>query len=137
MPGESKTSKRRLAARDRWLAALELRKKGWTFERIAEELGYAGRQAAFKAVMDALKEAHREPADEMRSLEAARLDDLMESLWEDIGPEDVAVVDRILRIMERRARLLGLDMPSESKVDHTIKGPLIIREGKSKEESDE
>jgi len=35
MSGESKTSQRRLKARDRWEAALELRKKGLTFEAIA------------------------------------------------------------------------------------------------------
>jgi len=35
MPGESKTSKRRLKVRERWLEVLELRKEGKTFEAIA------------------------------------------------------------------------------------------------------
>ena len=135
MPGESKTSKRRLAARDRWLAALELRKKGHTFARIAEEIGYADAATAYNAVMKALQETFREPAEELRGLEATRLDDLQEKLSGNIGPGNVAVVDRVLRIMERRARLLGLDMPSKAEVEVTQKGPLVIVR-KSKEDSD-
>ena len=139
MPGESKTSKRRLAARDRWLAALELRKKGQTFEAIADALGYAGAAAAYKAVMSALGETNREPVEEMRKLEAARLDKMQEKLSDNVGPDKddgLPVVDRMLRIMDRRAKLLGLDMPSKAEVEVTQKGPLVIVR-KSKEADDE
>jgi len=140
-PGESKTSKRRLKARERWLAALELRKKGWTFERIADELGYAGPAASYKAVMSALGEANREPVTELRELEAARLDHMQDKLSENIGPDKddgLPVVDRLLRIMDRRAKLLGLDQPLKSEVEHTVKGPLVImRSKKDKEVGDE
>jgi hypothetical protein len=135
MPGESKTSKRRLKARERWLAALELRKKGLTFEAIAEELGYAGRQQAYTAVMKALKETLREPTEELRSLEAERLDAITDALWEDTKRGDTAVIDRILKIMERRAKLLGLD-ETRSETPVTIKGPLVIIRG-AKEADDE
>jgi len=132
MAGESKTSKRRLKARERWLAALELRKKGLTFEAIAEETGYGSPASAYKAVMKALKETFREPAQELRDLEAARLDGMQEKLSGNVGPgkDGVAVVDRVLRIMERRAKLLGLD-ETKTETPVEIKGPLvIIRSGK-------
>jgi len=136
-PGESKTSKRRLAARDRWLAALELRKRGLTFEAIAQELGYATPASAYNAVMAALKEANREPVEEMRELEAARLDQLQERLSDKAGPDKdgVGIVDRLLRIMERRAKLLGLDAQRED-APVEIKGPLVIIRN-SKEAEDE
>ena len=139
MAGESKTSKRRLAARDRWLAALELRKAGHTFERIAKELNYSDAASAYNAVMSALKEAFREPVEEMRKLEATRLDKMQEAISYNIGPDKedgLPVIDRILRIMDRRAKLLGLDMPSEQKIEVTQKGPLVIVR-KSKEVEDE
>ena len=138
MAGESKTSKRRLAARDRWLDALELRKRGWTFERIADELDYAGPGGAYQAVMNALKATFREPVEEMRRLESARLDEMQEKISVNVGPgkdDGLPVVDRVLRIMDRRAKLLGLDMPSEQKIEVTQKGPLVIVR-KSKEVED-
>jgi len=141
MAGESKTSKRRLAARDRWLEALELRKQGMTFEAIAKELDYATAASAYNAVMAALKEANREPVEEMRELEASRLDALQKNLVgepNNIGPHKLGMelTDRLLRIMDRRARLLGLDMPSKAEVEVTQKGPLVIVR-KSKEVKDE
>ena len=140
-PGESKTSKRRLKARERWLEALELRKAGWTFERIADELGYAGPSGAYQAVMKALKAAFSEPVAEMRKLESARLDEMQEKISVNVGPgkdDGLPVVDRVLRIMDRRAKLLGLDQ-QKTEVDVTVKGPLVIVRGakKDKEERDE
>jgi len=139
MPGESKTSKRRLKARERWLAALELRKRGLTFDAIAKELGYAGESAAYKAVMSALGEANREPVEEFRELEAQRLDQMQEKISDKVGPDKddgLLVIDRVLRIMDRRAKLLGLDA-QKPEVDHTIRGPLvIIRGAKKPEEAD-
>ena len=57
-----------------------------------------------------LAETAQEAADEVRALELARLDALLAALWPQQG--EPAVVDRVLRIMERRAKLLGLDAPT-------------------------
>jgi len=139
MPGESKTSKRRLKARERWLSALELRKQGLTFEAIAKELGYkGGAPAAYKAVMTALKETLREPAKELRDLEAARLDTIQQKLSDNVGPdkEELPVIDRLLRIMERRAKLLGLDAARDTELP-VIAGPLVIIRGPATKEEAE
>jgi hypothetical protein len=53
----------------------------------------------------------REQAQELRALEALRLDQMQAALWQQATDGDVRAIDRILRIMERRARLLGLDEP--------------------------
>ena len=138
-PGESKTSKRRLKARERWLEALELRKRGLTFAAIAKELGYADAATAYNAVMSALKETFREPAEELRDLEATRLDAMQEKLSSNIGPDNVGmgVIDRILRIMERRARMLGLDT-QKTEVEVEIREPLrIIRRKEADDERED
>ncbi len=120
--GENKTSPRRLAAKDRALQALELRKSGKPYREIAERLGYNSEQAAWKAVTDTLAQTLEEPAKEVRRLEVERLDALFDIAYpmalatlNQKPPLDeklrMQAVDRCLRIMERRAHLLGLDAP--------------------------
>jgi preprotein translocase subunit SecD len=111
---------RRVAAHDRQLRALELRKAGATYQVIAEQLGYAQAKGAYKAVASALKLTLREPAEELRELEVARLDAMLLVLWRRVQAGDEKAVDRVLRIMERRARLLGLDAPTNTKVELTL-----------------
>lgn len=110
--GEPKRSARRLKAKERQLAALELRKGGKTYEEIAKELGYRGKSGAFKAVELALKDMMQEPADEVRRLELSRLDKMLDSLWWQIGSGKHSVIEKVLKIMDRRAKLLGLDAPA-------------------------
>jgi hypothetical protein len=113
MPRESKTSARRVTAHDRHREALELRKAGKSYPVIAETMGYS-LAGAYKAVMSALKEVTREPAEEVLELEVARLDAMIEKLWPEIragGKNMTWHIDRVLKIMERRAALLGLDAP--------------------------
>lgn len=125
--GESKTSKRRLAARDKWRQALELRKTGMTFEAIAKAVGYSCAASAYKAVMTALKDSLREPAEELRELEGARLDALQERLADNVesGKDLLLVIDRLLKIMDRRAKLFGLDAEKANEVPPVV-GPLVI-----------
>ncbi|MEU8040910.1 hypothetical protein [Streptosporangium sp. NPDC049078] len=88
---------------------LELRRAGVTFDAIAEQLNYADRGAAHKAFKRALIRTLQEPAAELRDLELDRLDRLQVAMWAQAMRGDVQAVDRVLRIMERRARLIGLD----------------------------
>ena len=105
---------RQLDALDRQLEALKKRKAGQSFESIAKDLGYAKASGAYHAVMAALKKTLQEPADELRMLEVERLDELLKTHWE--NRRQPQVTDRILRIMERRAKLLGLDAPERTEL---------------------
>lgn len=89
--------------------ALELRRAGATFEQIAEQIGVHDRGAAHKVYKRALARVHLEPATEIRRLEADRLDALQLAVWQRAVGGDLKAVDRVLRIMHRRANLLGLD----------------------------
>ena len=91
--------------------ALELRKAGCDYRTIADRVGYAGPSAAHKAVMRALKLTVREPAEEVRELEQSRLDQMLLALWPRVRQGDDQAIDRAIKIMDRRARLLGLDAP--------------------------
>jgi len=79
--GESKTSPRLISATERQRLALELRKAGATYESIARELGYRNRAGSAAAVKTALQKMLQQPAEEVRTLEVARLDALLLAMW--------------------------------------------------------
>lgn len=105
----SRTTKANLEAHAKRLRALELRRAGATFDQIAEQVGYASRGKAHDAVMAALADVIREPAEKTLALELDRLDALTVALWPKVRRGDEKAVQAVLRVMERRAKLLGLD----------------------------
>lgn len=108
----------------RHLEALRLRQRGLPYDEIAARIGYANRSVAYKAVMKALTGQMREPAEQVRELEIDRLDGMLLALQEKIASGDTRAIDTGLRIMERRARLLGLDAPQS--IDVTSKGEGLV-----------
>lgn len=117
MSGRNGASRpRNIRARELEAQALELRKAGATYQQIADRLGVA-LSSTQRAVARALERMVVEPATDVRILEVARLDQLLLGLWGAAVKGDTAAVDRALRIMERRASLLGLDAPKVMKVD--------------------
>lgn len=111
--------------------AVELRGRGMTYRAIAEQLGLHDASAAHKAVQRAMVATVAEPCETLRRLELLRLDTMAVAAWEVLDAEHPLVsagrimalngepltdpmpvlhaIDRLLRIAERRARLLGLD----------------------------
>jgi len=110
---EPKTSVRRLRAVERQRRALELRKAGASFDEIGSSLGYRGKSGAYQAVMSALRRTLQEPADEVRKLELARLDRAQRSAWERMLHGDLDALGKVLKVMEHRAKLLGLAAPEK------------------------
>lgn len=113
---------------------INLRRQGVRFEdpRILD-LGYSSRGAASKDFLRALEERRDEQAAEAsiyRQEENERLDALLEAVWpratepapvykdgEEVGTEiDLKAVDTILKLMDRRAKLMGLDMPTKAEL---------------------
>jgi len=115
--GESKTSPRIIKSRERQALALELRKSGATYQQIADQLGYRSPQSAHKSVTSALKKLVEEPSEELRKVELERLDGMFLEMYRQAKQGILGAVDRCLRIMERRAKLLGLDAPQQLAVD--------------------
>ena len=93
----------------RTIAALTIKKFG------ADKLpnGYDERYAwnDVKAELTRLNEQNQEAASEISRLEQERLDNLQAGVWMSALQGNHGAIDRVLRIMERRARLLGLDAP--------------------------
>jgi len=114
-----KTSPEIAAAKVKAAKALELRMEGKTFDEIAEEVGYAGRQGAHDAVIRSLKEITREPAEELLKLDLERLDKMFGVHYLNAQAGDPQALAACMKIMERRAKLLGLDAPVKQEVQQT------------------
>jgi hypothetical protein len=99
---------------DRRRQAVELRVEGKSWQEIADRLGYDSRGSAATAVRRALEQAVAElnvPLEAHRQLELDRLDAMQNALWDKVLAGDTKAIDTTLRLMDRRAKLLGLDAP--------------------------
>lgn len=106
---------------DKERRALELRRAGITFDQIAQTLGYKNSDGAWRAVRRAMQRTLRESgAEEIRDQELDRLDRLQAAVWPRALQGDLPAVGAVVRIMERRSKMLGLDAPitAQVKVEH-------------------
>ena len=106
-----KTQTNEVANHDRKMRALELRKRGWSIRKISEELGYKAENGAWSIIKSALKTTIREAATEVVTIELERIDALVDANWDAAMDGDLQAAHVILKAMERRAKLLGLDAP--------------------------
>lgn len=106
------TRPKRLLARERDRAALELRMQGLTFAAIGASMGITG-EGARTAVMRSLEETKAdiaERAEELRAMESQKLDAAAQALWPQVLAGNLRAQNVWLRNRERYARLLGLDL---------------------------
>lgn len=115
--------------------ALSLRASGATYRQIAETLDISV-GVAHNYVQNALKDVQQEidkEADMLRALEVERLDQMLLALAPMLRANqregrtaNLGAIDRALKIMERRAKLLGLDAPVRQEVTGADGGALEI-----------
>jgi hypothetical protein len=119
--------------------ATNLRAQGLNYQQIADRLNLGSRGKAHDAVQRCLRDTLTPPADELRILEAERLDDLTRKAYEVLAADHIVTqhgkivrdedgepvkdheltlkaIDRILRLSDARRRLLGLDVPVRADV---------------------
>ena len=96
---------------DREMRVLELRRMGFTWTHIAKEVGYADHSGAYVAYQRAIKRMMKQPVEEVRDQELDRIDRLQLAVWPQAVKGDTKAILTIIKLMERRARLIGLDTP--------------------------
>jgi len=105
---------------DKERQVVELRRAGATYEECARAVGYATAQGAYVAYHRALKRTLLDAgADEMRQVELDRLDRLQRAAWPKAMAGEVQSIAAVIKLMERRSRLLGLDAPTKVQADVT------------------
>ena len=124
--GKNKTTPAAIERAKRRAQALELRAAGRKYREIAEALDYSSPQHAHRDVKAELDALVKTPAMEVLAEELDRLDKMLQGLWTEARRGNLQSIDRVLRIMERRARYLGLDAPDRVAVEATVRTTVEI-----------
>lgn len=113
-PGKGLTKRQHVA--ERRAKALAMRREGKPYAVIAAALDYGkgGANAASRDVHRALAGAVMEQGRALLTMERERYDALQAILWPLAQAGDVRAARELVRVMERRARLLGLDAAAQT-----------------------
>lgn len=96
--------------RQRAEQALELRKAGVAYQKIADTLGYSSAGAAKNSVDNLMKKMEFEAAKDVVLIDLQRLDEYQMRCTERLrNTGDLGQIDRLMRIMEMRYRILGVN----------------------------
>ena len=110
-------------------AAHMARLEGMSWAEAAEYAGYESRQTAQTEVRIYLQKAalllSKEEKLERLDLEVERLDSLQRAVWDQALNGDIKAVDACVRIINTRAKLLGLETLHE--VEHVTHKTLIVQ----------
>lgn len=106
--------------------ALKLRLKGKTFADIGEEMGVTPQTAHqyVKKAYELLLQQQNELAEEVRQLTKERLDALLAAHWEGaISGKDKPAAELVLKLIDRMAKLYGLDAAQKVQTDLSVALP--------------
>jgi hypothetical protein len=112
---------------DREQRVVSLRRQGYTWEGISSEVGYSSPSSSREAFLRASRRVLREDLEEVRNLELDRLDFALKSIWTGVEAGDIPAINTMLKIMERRSKMLALDAPKPVFIQQTSP-PISVEE---------
>lgn len=95
---------------DKEVQIVELRKEGYVWREIATLVGMST-AGVYKAYNRAMVRTLRPATEELREMELERLDALQLTYWQPAVQGNLRAADFILKVIDKRAKLLGLDAP--------------------------
>lgn len=104
-------------------SALALRIAGWTYDAIGTELNTSAGTVRnwIASELDRLHAMEISALDALRRLQLERVDAMLVGLWDKATAGDVKAVDAVLKLLERQAKLLGMDAPERVDVEHYMR----------------
>jgi hypothetical protein len=119
--------------------AVKLRAEGLNYQQIADRLGWANKTTAYRSVERALKDILVPGVEELRKLEAERLDELRRKAYEVLTADHVVTqhgrivtdddgqpvkdhepvlkaIDRLLKVSVEYRKLFGIDAPVKADI---------------------
>ena len=91
--------------------AIELRRSGADVESIARKLGYNTIAACEQDIGRAYTQVMRTSTEEARALDLLRIDRMIQSVWPDARDGALTAVDRVVKLIDMRAKLIGTYAP--------------------------
>lgn len=122
---ESTTSPRRIMITKRFRQqaeeAVTYRLQGYTFQQIGEEMK-CDRSHVYRLVRWAMDQNPVEGVEELRAIQATRLEMMQSSVMADAFEGNAEAQDQVRRNMDMYCKLLGLNKPQEIKHSGEIEG---------------
>jgi hypothetical protein len=133
---DSNASERRIRAAQRRVEALNLRLEGRRFREIGEAMGVS-EQTAHRLVTTELKRLNAvraEQAAELVRLQSERIDALLQAMWPKALAGEAVAVNQVLALLQRQARLHGIDAPVKKEIGNLNGTPFKLYGGFNPEE---
>jgi hypothetical protein len=111
---------RKIERDEKAVKAMALKKVGFNFRKIAEQLGYNSPQAARLAVLRMLQQVPQLEYEDWMALHVERTEDFLLKLQKKILAGEPRAIEVAVKVLERQAALVGLDY-----VDRKETGPSI------------
>lgn len=111
----------------RSMKALDMRLTGKSYQEIGDELGvsYVTAYNDCKKLLARYEDQLKPNVEHVRRMERNRLDKMLSSIWPRVEAGDDNAIDKALKIMERRAKIQGLDMPARVQLGDDPKTPFL------------
>lgn len=91
----------------------ELRKQGWTYREIAKhekvQLDHSNICRRIAKFRETLREETKDLAKEHMEVDIARLEDAIKAIYPKVLKGDHSAIDRLVNIIDRKARILGYE----------------------------
>ena len=113
----NRTTLKRIESAKRVEQIMNLRRQGWSLERIGEKCKSKrnprgiGKSRVHAIITEYLDKTERESTEQVRKLELDRLDELQSAWWQKAIDGDPIALDKVRALLGDRARLLGLNAP--------------------------
>lgn len=133
MPKPNKSSPATVRGIENRMKAVELRMLGLSYRKIGAKMDLSEAQAhrLVKSAMEMAIKKTAEDAEVAIAIELDRLDQLFHAHIINALKGNTAATDRVLKVMERRAKLLGLDAPTKIRAtdkdgDDAVGGVFVV-----------
>lgn len=115
---------------ERRALVLQMRKAGASFRQIAEHIGMSVSTAyqAYNLALEELRNECAQKAADIFRMEDLRLDDLWRAVFAKAQAGETDAVYACIKIMERRAKMWGLDAPDRHEWAGSLNASIDIRQ---------
>ena len=123
MPRVKKQEGRRLRMAERRTKAISLYKSGWSYRDIAAECEVSHQTIAndIQSTLAQYAKMEEKEAAEIRLVHVERIQAAVKAIWQKVGEGNLKAIHTLIRLMEREAKLLGLDAPTKVDLEHRVR----------------
>lgn len=123
MGGRKKQEGKKLRMAERRAKSVTLYKAGWTYRDIAAELDVSHDTIAkdIQTTLAQYAKISEKEAEEIRFVHVERIQAAVKAIWQSVGKGNLKAIHTLIRLMEREAKLLGLDAPTKVDLEHRVR----------------